>query len=364
MTIGSILCGGLRVLAAPAVKAAILAALLGPFASVAAPAQAQDQAQDGGPAASLYDPNTLTFWRERYAKSTETILFRGLTPSLSKEDYKTAQEVRLNLPLRGDELMGFHSSGWPAKIVVPTVSLKLLDDLSIAHAWLVTKGFSPDSVVDYLAVLRHKPQADFPGGVYAGPFDGLSVPKDAIKDQAVDRLALRLFNSARAFIVARELGLIIANRGAPSTADLRREIEADAFALSIMGQSGIQPIGVVIYFQAMLDWAPNQRDFQDRKAWEEHVATRLTRPMSGGRLRSMGESLLDLSPLFVRNTTAPEVALRELEEITEALRAMVSRAEDPVLAACIAEKAASLPLEALQPRQPGVPGPLDCADAR
>ena len=65
----------------------------------------------------------------------------------------------------------------------------------------------------------------------------------------------------------------------------------------------------------------------------------------------------------MRNAADPEAALRDLEQITEELRAMVQRAEDPVLAACVKDRAASLPLEALQPRQPGVPGPLDCAEA-
>lgn len=339
--------------------AGLLAALVA--VAVAQPPPAAARREGGSPAETLYDPDTLAFWRERYARSTEEILFRGLTPWLTEEQYAVAREVRLNLPLRGDELMGFHSSGWPARIVMPAVSLKLLDDLSIAYAWLLKKGFSPNSVADYLALLRHKPRADFPGAAYPDPFDGLAVPKDAIKDPAVDRLALRLFNAARAFIVARELGLIIASGGAPgAAADPRREIEADAFALSIMGQAGLHPVGLTVYFLAMLDWAPNRRDFENREAWEAHLDSRLTRPIGGGRLRSLGEALLDLSPLFVRGAAAPRDALRALEQVTQSLKAMVARVEDPAIAACIAERAAGLPLEAIRPRRPGVAGPLDC----
>lgn len=350
-----------RSLAGRSLAGRFLAGLLALVAvALAQPLPVAAQREGGSPAETLYDPDTLAFWRERYARSTEEILFRGLTPWLTKEQYAVAREVRLNLPLRGGELMGFHSSGWPARIVVPAVSLKLLDDLSIAYAWLLKKGFSPDSVADYLALLRHKPRADFPGAAYPDPFDGLAVPKDAIKDPAVDRLALRLFNSARAFIVARELGLIIARGGAPGAADPRREIEADAFALSIMGQAGLQPVGLTVYFLALLDWAPNRHDFDNREAWEAHLESRLTRPISGGRLRALGEALLDLSPLFVRGAAAPRDALRALEQVTESLKAMVARVEDPVIAACIAERAAGLPLEAIRPRRPGVAGPLDC----
>ena len=59
------------------------------------------------PSSSLYDHDTLEYWKTRYAHSTQRILTEGIFPELESDEYQVLNGVRLKLPLRSDDLIGF-----------------------------------------------------------------------------------------------------------------------------------------------------------------------------------------------------------------------------------------------------------------
>jgi hypothetical protein len=111
---------------------------------------------------------------------------------------------------------------------VPVEALRWLDEIYIAYAWLVLNNFQLEPIEEYVAMLKHKKPEDFPGRVYPTPLRALGIPANALNDTRVDGLSLRLFNSARAFILAHELGHV--HRGHRGST-IPNEEEADRFAV-------------------------------------------------------------------------------------------------------------------------------------
>src|SRR5205823_4006926 len=104
-------------------------------------------------------------------------------------------------------------------------------------------------VDEYLAMLRYKRAADFPGGTYPPPLTALGIPADAAQDPQAGPLALRFRNSAYAFIIAHELGHILA--GHPSSISVTmeqsraNEAAADDFALRVLARDAEIPMGAI-----------------------------------------------------------------------------------------------------------------------
>ena len=199
-------------------------------------------------------------------------------------------------------------------------------------------------------MLRYKALAEFPGGRYPEPFEALGIPADALKEKAVDELSLRFFNSARAFILAHELGHILKRHGARGRPVLEREIEADRFALDVMARTGTIPMGMILYFQAMAHWAPNRAQYGSEADWRDFIARRKTHPLSGERLAAVAKGLRALAPAFARHDPNPEAATDVVHYIAGEMGKLVDYLEDAEMQRCVGESAAEAKLAALAPR--------------
>ncbi len=168
--------------------------------------------------------------------------------------------VRVEVPLSDDagvplDFASRYSSS-TGVVVAPTFSLLFVEDLCTAYAWLYKQGYSLETIDEYLAMLRYKRAADFPQGRYPAPLVALGIPASAAEDPGVNALALRLRNSAYAFIFAHELGHILA--GHPSanrvTMEQSRANEAAAadFALRVLAVEAGSPRGAIPVFQAQV----------------------------------------------------------------------------------------------------------------
>ena len=130
----------------------------------------------GSPAAELshiYPPATLQAHRARYERTTNKILDELIWPALfmnEKAAFGNRKPV-LELPLYADgdsrdNPLAFYSRytsrpGYENDLVVaPIFSLKFLDDLSIAYAWLQANNYTVETVSEYTAILFYgKPPA-------------------------------------------------------------------------------------------------------------------------------------------------------------------------------------------------------------
>ena len=81
---------------------------------------------------------------------------------------------------------------------MPVLSLKQLEDLAFAYAWLQVAGKSHSAIDLYYAMLRHKPKSKFPGGRYPDILTALGAPNNVMQIPQVRNLAISIRNEAYA----------------------------------------------------------------------------------------------------------------------------------------------------------------------
>jgi hypothetical protein len=295
-------------------------------------------AQESG---NLYDTPTLQHWQALYTRSMNRILAEGFVPVLSAEERRVLAGVQLDLPLRDASFLNFYTEG--QTIVLPVAALHWLSEIYIAYAWLTLKNYQLEPIEEYVAMLKHKKPSDFPDGAYPAPFRALGIPSTALDDANVDGLSLRLFNSARAFILAHELGHV---RFRHEGSGLRQEEEADGFALELMGRAKTVPMGVALYFQATALW------FEGGPP---------SHPLNATRLRTMATRLGTMARDF--GSGSPDDVER-VRFIGRGLEQVADYLDDTELQRCVATSAAKADPAVLQPRARGTPSILDCVRRR
>lgn len=311
----------------------------------------------GNLTAELYNRATLEYWQKRYSRSTQRILEEGLMPTLSSQELQALRGVQLAFPLRSADLMGFYASFPPSVVTMPVESLKLLDDLCTAYAWLWANNYRLETVEEYVAMLRYKQPKDFPGGRYPKPLEALGIPANALEAPQVDELSLRFFNSARAFILAHELAHIrYRHRGGV----VQDEAQADRFALDVLSRTKTIPMGIILYFQAMAHWMPNRAQFPNEAAWQQFLQQRSTHPITADRIRAIAQALNEMAPKFVApNASNRESTIETVRFIANGLQPLVTYLEEPEIQLCVGEMAAKADVTSIRPRRSGK-SILDC----
>lgn len=233
---------------------------------------------------ALYDQTTLQNLQARYQVSTAKIFEVGVQSYLRSEEKARVGIPRIAVPLQADAPMkgnplAFYETRDGGTIVLPVLSLKFLDDLCTAYAWLGINGYSLETISDYVAMLRYK---EFPDGRYPQPLQALHIPAGALQDKRVDELAFSHFATALTFIMLHEMGHIYIDRSASRPTDsIENEAMADRFALQVMHRSPLQPIGMLVYFLAEAQWASFPASPQD------------SHPLSGVRLKALASQIDD-----------------------------------------------------------------------
>jgi hypothetical protein len=278
----------------------------------------------------LYDRQTLQYWGERYRVSTGKILDQVIAPVLLSDERNALGRVHLVYPLPGEDrfagsAFGYYSDAATGRVVFPVLSLKLLDDLCTAYAWLQVHGYSLETISDYVAMLKYNRALRSPPPALAT----LGIPADALSEKQVDELSLGHFVTARAFILAHELGHL---RFHHAGSNIANEKQADAFAVDVMQRTPLPPLGIMVFFMAdaqMADYPPPPD---------------ATHPLSADRLRALAARLSD-------RTLAAKIA------------ALGDHLADPdIQASIVAVGKATSPAD-LGPRRPGQPAALRGAPA-
>jgi len=322
-----------------------LAALGVLVAAAAAPAH--------GDVTGLYDPADLEKQAPRLRTAVTRIYDVGVKPFLTPDERKKLGEfdLRFPLPSGNDAPLDFYADqdGGKPIVVMPVVSLRLLEDMATAYAWLHRKGMSLGAIELYFSMLRHKPRANFPSGRYPPILATLGIPDDALDDKLVDENALAFRNQAFAFILVHELGHVLyRHRGyaeitkAEARAD---EAASDRFALDVLSRTQTPPLGALFFFQAQLYNLPHRGEFPDRRAWEQYLLKSSTHPLTVDRISAMAD-YID-GPLA--RGRVKETAL--WRSIAVDLRKIVRTMEDESLQRCMAQVAATADLSLLRPRR-------------
>jgi hypothetical protein len=249
----------------------------------------------------VYDEATLRHWGKRYQVSTRKILDQLIWPALlSAEKRQFGGKPVLEFPMyaRGEvrrNPLAFYVPGDGRRIVFPVLSLKFLDDLCTAYAWLQLNGYGLESISEYTAILVHGTP---PAGGWPAPLTALGVPANALDDPAVDELALGHFVTARAFLLLHEMGHVLHRHRYSSYAEsVRNERGADAFAVRVMPRTGLPPLGILVFFLADAHWSGYPASGRDTHPLTGErvrgLAAMVDSPELAGRLRALGEMLDD-----------------------------------------------------------------------
>ena len=305
-----------------------------------------------------YDSRSLNYWHDRYEPNLkwnfENLIMNRLTP----EERKAVGKVTLRVPLasegahRGNPLV-YYSTVSPPEIVIPTLSVKFLDDLSIASAWLEENGYTLDSVMRYLGMLKYQFPGSFPGVTPPAPLTALKIPSDALKNKNVDETSQKILKSAIAWIMAHELAHVRYKHsyGNNARANQQQEIEADSFATEIFRRNGVAPIGTSFYFFFESYLAINSADFPSQQKWEQYIKER-THPLTPTRLKLIAENLQKKSEDFTRSEDNQTRAMQAVEESTQRIRDVSGFLADPMMQKGMRAVALSTDNDSLQPKRP------------
>lgn len=231
----------------------------------------------------LYDTQTLDYWGSRYRISTQKILDTVIWQALLEtEKRRLGGKPELQFPHFADGRareypLAFYTPYQGRRVILPVLSLKFLDDLCTAYAWLQINGYDLQTISEYTAVLRYARtrKNDFPS-----PLPTLGIPADALADPEVNALALRHFVTARIFILLHEMGHILYRHSADSSdASQANEQQADRFAIRVMQRTGLEPFGMLVFFVADAHWSSGP----------DKVVR--THPLSGARIKALAASI-------------------------------------------------------------------------
>jgi hypothetical protein len=250
--------------------------------------------------AELYPEEILAGDRPRFEQRLGQIYQHGLWDFLDGPEKQALTDGGLRFPLVGANRNPFDFYAGPERgrptIWLPVLSLKVIEDLSVAWAWRQLHGYSLEPFDEYVAMLKYRAPADFAGGRYPDPLSALGVPAEIWEQEPeVDDLSLRLRNSAWAFILAHEMGHLRyghpGNVAVDPKTSQRHEAEADQFALDLLSRSKTIPMGAVLWFQATVGYFPNRADFETEAAFLHWQQQEATHPVNAERLQSLALAL-------------------------------------------------------------------------
>lgn len=309
---------------------------------------------------SLYDDVTLAYWQTRYPRSIEwnfkNVILRVLTPA----ERRALAGVTLQFPLRGfkSDPLEFYASLNPPTVTIPILSVKFFDDLSIAYTWLSVNDYSPETVTNYVAMLKYNPPGRFPGGRYPPPLKALRVPDNALANPRVDELSQKILKSAVVWVLAHELGHIYHRHpgyvpGVTRKQAQSNEEEADRFATEIMRRIGELPGGMVNFFMVAAHWWPNRGDFSSDKEWEEYLEKEATHPFTAQRLLALAARLEEAAGDFARSETDYAAGVERARYIAKRVSTIAGILQDTDVQRSIALTARATGLASLAPRRLG-----------
>lgn len=269
---------------------------------------------------TLYDAQDLARTRARTLPGVQSNFDEVIWPALTAQERAGLDGVRLAFPDVGPNgPLDFYSSGPPATVYLPLTSLRFYADLCLAAAWLNREGQTPQAVYDYVAMLRYRRAADFPGGRYPQVLPALGIPASARDDSGLDQVFYHCYSSTVVFIIGHELAhLLYQDPGyAPGVARnvaQRNEARADTFGLELMRRLGAPPIGTPIFFMALAHLESGRFDFASEADFQEHLA-QATHPLTSDRLRDIAAALTTLAPQFARGDENPAMAQARIAEV-------------------------------------------------
>ncbi len=135
----------------------------------------------------IYDQKTLNKVYKPYSENISYNYKHVIEDKLHRDERPQLRGLKLSFPLRGEnnQFFDFYSHSADRNVVIPIESVKFLDDVCQAAAWLEYKKMTGQALFDYITLLKYRPN-DFPGGKPMPPLQALGLPLDPTLEYYVD----------------------------------------------------------------------------------------------------------------------------------------------------------------------------------
>lgn len=267
--------------------------------------------------AQMYSDEMLSAKYARVKENLEYTIKKDI-PSHAAPSYQArAAKAVPDIQMRSLEFLDFLHEGNVVPVGID--SLQFLDDLSTVRAWLDSRGCDGSLLQNY--IVHHVT----PNGQPLDPMSAFGLDRNTVlHDRVVNDVSGKYYHTAVWFLLAHEIGHVAIGQSGPST--LNQENAADDFALEVMRQKRLPPVGVVLYMTVI-------------SLYSQQVATR-THASNGERVERIANTLRRSPQDFVaandKNkkeqdiTTVLKIA-DELAALAKALK-LVRKAEEALAA--------------------------------
>ena len=261
----------------------------------------------------IYGQKELQTASNTYHKNLKHIWSDDFLSRLTISERRIAGDVQIDFPLVGvnSHPLDFYADPHLKVVTIPIQSVKFLDDLFTAYAYLDFFNCRNDALFDYVAILTRR--TDYPP---VSPFQALNIPATALENEYVNKTSGNALKSAIYFVLAHEYAHVMYQhknyREISANQAQEQEIEADNFALKIMNRIGVAPLGMVQYFSfiSLHDRVPS--DFNREHEYDQYIKDTATHPMSSKRLINISNKIKADPGGYVRSEYNPNQWISEI----------------------------------------------------
>lgn len=200
-------------------------------------------------AAQMYDPAELAHKRSEQFANVEYTIREQLFAPLPADIKSRLGRIALDMPLYDDVQRGAppftaYADSLSKEIILPVETLHFWGDMGLIFAWFEARSCPIPPVLSYLYQVVEE-------GVRTPPMEAFALDRQRlIADDFVDRLSLRITNTALNFVLAHEMGHLFYNHVAARdfASSQAQERAADSFAMDVLADLRLQPFGVAYFF--------------------------------------------------------------------------------------------------------------------
>jgi hypothetical protein len=277
----------------------------------------------------IYTADTLAVWQVRASGFLRGVYQEIITPAFTAAERQRLAPLQFDFPpsAPGREPLGFWRQG--DQIHISAASMKFVADTIMAYVWLGRNHYQEASLDNYMLMLSCW-QGDTPP---APPRTALQIPNNAGDDRATGDLAVAYTRVAWQFVLLHELGHVLHDPpqvGLDSRHTLGMEVNADRFALDMLGRLHQVPTGAAILFQIF--------SFYDAAACTGTAqAERHDHPSNSERLRQVALDIDDNAARYAKDSQ-PET-LREFRTLSLMTQGLADQLQDPKMQADLRDRA-------------------------
>ena len=327
---------------------------------------------------SMYREEVLSRLQKRYSDNISWNFEHVIKPVLTKKELAALQDVRLEYPLIGEGGDPFRYfvrvEGKRRTIVMPIFSVKFLDGLATAAAWMRHNDLTTETLPEYIAMLKYQGASKFEGGRYPTPLEALHIPDKPLDNPKVDETAQDLLKTTVVYILSREVGSIYFSRPytlrKASWSEQRQRpqqvamkewgrhseqqdlmLKSDSFALEIMRRIGVPPHNLSFYLSAQTYWTQNRIDFRNEKAYLRYQYNPPECAMFPERLHRMSDLMVRGKEDYARQQDDKLTSTSQIEQAAREIFKLSYFLENQSMQWEIKQRALARKIEDLKPRR-------------